>query len=688
MNPTSNLPPQPIAPSSSLAPKKNAAPWLLPWLVLIAGLIGAYILWDSNKKSALLSLQTRFEYDTFEASSYITQRMKAYELALRGAQGLFASSEHIDRREFREFVGKLDLPQHYPGIYKMGYAAAVPPEQKNRHVATTRKLGFPDYSIYPEDAREIYAPVIYIEPFDQDSQHDFGFDMYSDYAYPREGDSAPGLRQKPMQMARDTGEIAITGKLRFTGERAQDAGAGIIMYLPVYRKGSTVDTIAARRSNLAGWVFASFRMDELMANVLAEHGHEVNIELYDGEEISEHALLYVLDKNHRNGSKQKALFHSSRSITIDGRTWTMVATSLPGLESQDDKAASLKLALSGAAASLLLALLTWLGVHDRELALTIARQANESRTRINHLNEQLARTLKELERIMNAFPDLHFVVTHDGKLARWNSSFEKFLGLAHDDLLNAQITSFIFEEDRPRAMEEIKQAIEQGQRSAEIRLVKRDGVPISFLCNCAAIKSEDGVETNILVEGRDISARKAMENQMEHLAHFDQLTGLPNRALFSDRLQQALAIAKREKERMALMFVDLDEFKPINDDLGHDIGDQLLQQVAQRLQGCMRESDTAARIGGDEFLVLLPQIEVAQDALTVSEKIRLALYQPFNVGGETLRISSSIGVAIYPEHGAEERVLVKNADIAMYHAKKIGRNNVQLYRPGMQEIGG
>ena len=182
----------------------------------------------------------------------------------------------------------------------------------------------------------------------------------------------------------------------------------------------------------------------------------------------------------------------------------------------------------------------------------------------------------------------------------------------------------------------------------------------------------------------DVTERKREEERTHYLAHYDALTHLPNRTLITDRIRQALAKAKRDKARLALMFVDLDRFKPVNDELGHGVGDLLLQEVAKRLQACMRESDTAARLGGDEFIVLLPAIEAEQDAMLVAEKIRHALCQPFEVSGHTPDISCSIGVAVYPEHGNDEEQLVKHADIAMYHAKQSGRNNVKIFRAGMQ----
>lgn len=174
---------------------------------------------------------------------------------------------------------------------------------------------------------------------------------------------------------------------------------------------------------------------------------------------------------------------------------------------------------------------------------------------------------------------------------------------------------------------------------------------------------------------------RASETRLRHLAEHDALTGLPNRALFSDHLTHALAQARRNRTRLALMFIDLDRFKPINDTLGHHVGDALLQVVAQRLLECVRESDIVGRLGGDEFVVLLPVIDTDDDALTVAEKIREALNQPFELGsGQPLSVSSSTGIALFPEHGADEVQLTKNADAAMYMAKDGGRNQVRLYK--------
>lgn len=243
--------------------------------------------------------------------------------------------------------------------------------------------------------------------------------------------------------------------------------------------------------------------------------------------------------------------------------------------------------------------------------------------------------------------------------------------------------SHIHPEDREQAMAGVRACVEGNQPIyvSEYRLLsKNHGVRWILARGMLVNRTNTGKPLRMIVTHTDITALKKVEEHERHLAQHDVLTNLPNRSLFSDRLQQALATAKRDKDHLAVLFLDLDKFKPINDTCGHGVGDLLLKEVAKRMQNCVRESDTVARIGGDEFVVLLPSIDTESDALLVAEKIREALNQPFELAGKSLSISSSTGIAIYPEHGTDELQLSKNADKAMYRVKKSGRNKVQLYQ--------
>jgi diguanylate cyclase (GGDEF)-like protein len=183
----------------------------------------------------------------------------------------------------------------------------------------------------------------------------------------------------------------------------------------------------------------------------------------------------------------------------------------------------------------------------------------------------------------------------------------------------------------------------------------------------------------------EIQTRKMLQEKMKHLAQHDNLTKLPNRWLFSDRLTQALTQAKRIGNQVAVLFLDLDRFKPINDNLGHDVGDGLLLAVAQQAKGCVREMDTVARLGGDEFGVILSGVDSPEEAAVVAEKIVHALHQPFLIKGHDCQIGVSIGIALYPDHGDEANLLLQRADIAMYGAKDRGRNQYQFFENVLEE---
>jgi diguanylate cyclase (GGDEF)-like protein len=191
-----------------------------------------------------------------------------------------------------------------------------------------------------------------------------------------------------------------------------------------------------------------------------------------------------------------------------------------------------------------------------------------------------------------------------------------------------------------------------------------------------------------LVEERErVNAERSLaQERIRHLAHHDELTGLPNRNLFRDRAQQAMAQAERTRRKVGLIFLDLDRFKHINDSLGHHAGDTLLQQMAEKLAAAVRQSDTVARLGGDEFVVVLPDMRDGQDLTPLAQKLLEIIAVPSHLEGNELSVSASIGISVFPDDGADLDTLMRNADTAMYHAKECGRNNFQYFTPRMNEL--
>ncbi len=201
--------------------------------------------------------------------------------------------------------------------------------------------------------------------------------------------------------------------------------------------------------------------------------------------------------------------------------------------------------------------------------------------------------------------------------------------------------------------------------------------------NISAIKNDEGKVTRFVSVFSDITKIKQSEEQLNFLAYHDSLTGLPNRLLFQDRLHQAISYADRHNQLVGLIFLDLDRFKLINDTLGHDIGDLVLQEVTERLKCCIRESDTIARLGGDEFTIILPNVRHEKNVSKVAKETLERMAKVFTLEGHELFVSASIGISIYPQDSADQETLIKNADLAMYHAKDQGRNNYQSYNDTM-----
>ena len=193
------------------------------------------------------------------------------------------------------------------------------------------------------------------------------------------------------------------------------------------------------------------------------------------------------------------------------------------------------------------------------------------------------------------------------------------------------------------------------------------------------MQNDDGDVIGAVMVFRDVSAARAITQKLAYAAHHDALTGLPNRLVLESRLTQAMALASRHNGEAAVLFLDLDGFKLVNDTFGHTVGDQLLESVARLLQQCVRRTDTVSRFGGDEFIVLLSEISRPTDAVVFAEKILGALSVPHSVGQHSLLVTASIGIGLYPHDGTDPQTLLRNADDAMFHAKRPGGNTYQLW---------
>ncbi|NDP39487.1 MAG: PAS domain S-box protein [Rhodoferax sp.] len=301
--------------------------------------------------------------------------------------------------------------------------------------------------------------------------------------------------------------------------------------------------------------------------------------------------------------------------------------------------------------------------------------------------ESLRKSSERFERMAETVPTVlyDYVLNPDGsnRFTYMNHRSKEIFGVDAEEIIadSNKFWSLVHEDDRQLVRDEDNRANKTGIGLViEHRIVTPQGELKWLHTESKPSSTATGEPSTWSGFILDITERKAAQEGIEHLAQHDILTGLANRALFSDRLQNALSSALRDRCSLALMSIDLDMFKPVNDQFGHPVGDLLLKEVAQRMVACVRDSDTVARIGGDEFVVLLRNVAGENEALTVAEKIRASLEQPFVVAGHSVRISCCVGIALYPQHGEDELSLSKHADFSMYHAKGNGRNQVRLHQ--------
>lgn len=307
-------------------------------------------------------------------------------------------------------------------------------------------------------------------------------------------------------------------------------------------------------------------------------------------------------------------------------------------------------------------------------------------TEQKRMEEQLRQERSFSKSIVNNARTIIVIWALDGSVTLFNSFAEELTGYAADEIIGVKWPRLLGCEGNRAQMQELFERLRRGQSSnnLENQWLCKDGRKVDILWTNTPAYDSDGKVIAVISMGVDITDRKKAEVMINHMAYHDPLTDLPNRALFNDRLDLALANARRDGRKLAVMYMDLDRFKLVNDSMGHAMGDQVLIDVAKRVKGCLRQGDTVARVGGDEFILIFPTVRKNQDASKIALKIIKALKEPFEVGGQEFHLTTSIGIALYPNDGEDAETLVKNADSALYSAKEEG-NTFRHYNPQMNE---
>ncbi|MDD5390399.1 MAG: EAL domain-containing protein [Gallionellaceae bacterium] len=334
-----------------------------------------------------------------------------------------------------------------------------------------------------------------------------------------------------------------------------------------------------------------------------------------------------------------------------------------------------------------------------ELIKTVRNAAHKVRLERDNLRmlQQIEQSEQWHRLLVNTSPDVIYTLDGEGRFTFLNESISRVLGYHPDELVGKSYEAIVPDEELDNARYRLneRRTGDRSTRNVDLLLKRKEdlltgsgeatvAVEVSAAGMYRPLPDGSGEFLGTYGVARDISARKQAEATITFQAYHDLLTGLPNRALFNDRLGQAIAQARRHGQALAVMFLDMDRFKVVNDTHGHLVGDGLLQGMAQRLRGSLREGDTLARIGGDEFMLLLPHVRSRDNAAFIADKIIASLKHPFHVDGHEIYSGMSIGIAVYPEDGDNQETLIKHADLAMYHAKDHGRNDFRFFTHDLQ----
>ncbi|MGE5626293.1 MAG: EAL domain-containing protein [Bacillota bacterium] len=631
--------------------------------VLAAGLALTYVIYRVTLSNEIAAHEARFTQYAVQVTNTIGARFAQYMAVLDASAGLFTSGGKVTRQGWQEFADSLSLKVNYPGISTLQYLSYVRQNELAAFLAATRADGAPNFKIDPFVAdAAYYCPSTYVAPFATK-----GFAQGNDPCHRSKVGSAI------LMDARDKGRDTLSAPLPLTDEN-NNVHRGVVVVRPVYRKDADISGIEARRAAIQGWVAETLPMDRFVDVHQLPSSFEMGMRLTDAAIQGKDAMLYdngqdSMEEPNRL-SRGFAQYQSTYATTLDvgGRTWQLKFTEPP-----ETSRISLLVLLAGVLVSVPFSLLVLnLGL-TRNRALRLAASITESL----HEQEQL------LTSIAGNISDGIYRSTPDKGMVYANEALARMFGYTGAADLIAHAGPSLYA--NPRRREELTRLLEERgyYRNEEVEYQRKDGGRFYGINSANTVK--DAAGNPLYFDGviSDITERKRAEQQVYQLAHYDSLTGLPNRTLLRDRLGQAMNDARRRQVRVAVLFLDLDRFKTVNDSLGHETGDRLLKAVSMRLRENMRDSDTISRQGGDEFLLVLRDVADPAAAARAAEKLLETVARTYVVGEYELHITPSIGISLFPDDADDIDELIRNADAAMYHAKEHGRFNFQFFTPEM-----
>ena len=708
------------------APKSHWTNRLIPAGVLLIGIVLSVIASQSAREETGHAAQLRFDATAANAAVQFERRFAAYFEVLAGVRALFNTVDNVSREDFRRYSQDLALKRNFPGFQVLNYAPYVAADSKEAFEDAVRHDPFLPrgvrFAIYPPGTRDGYYPFTLVEPLMENQQY-LGKDI-----------AAVPTARATLELARDTGKVSAN-VVRPQGANGE---IGLAVRLPIYRVGMPADTVEQRRAAYVGTVGAGIWMTKMLAGLPGVPA-DVRLRLFDGgpEPATEErgaAVLMQPDKLLFDTGNTSAVIQSAKpqepeaasslrrlqSFRLAGRLWTVEASApIAGAVGPLERMLPTIILVGGSVISALLAgvMLSLMGSQRR--AATLAHDMTHNLRLAHDIARELAADVE---------PDsaVAYILSSIGAQLGWQAAVCWVVGddaqvrclsawAVADDAGSQEFVAAMRGFSGPRQGGNLDAAWATanplwraipvtGATWARDQVAGRCGlhaavvIPVVAGAQPVALeffsRSPTGVDLETEGFMRSIASqlaqylrRKQAETALRHSANHDALTGLASRPLLHERLAHAIQLADRRQSKVAVLFMDLDHFKHINDSLGHSAGDVLLQTCADRLRESVRESDTVARFGGDEFVLVLEGLNNAADVFAPLTKVLSRFRLPFEVKGRELPTTACIGISVFPDDGRDVETLLMNADAAMYRAKENGPGNHHFYSAQMDAQG-
>ena len=664
----------------------------VPWLILSIGIILSIIAFFlvRNWEEAIISADFKM-FATTRAAAIHREAIRHMD-ASTALVGLYDASREVDRQEFRQF--SKEVLSHHADILAVMWLPRVSPAELGKLKRQAAQDGLSNLNIHEPNSigsaaahagQSDYFPVYYVQPEEANSSL-LGVDLMADSVY-----------RGVLESARDSGEVMASSPVRLRADQA--SSYGMLLAQAVYQRGATLRTVAERRAALKGFVLQLFGVGSFVEESWLDGGIlGLDLSVYYEMGSNTRQLIYYQPSPSRKDDKDFVSKLSNlnsyatklswqTSLDLLGESWKLVFTPAPKFWSTHPVWRAWSVLGLGLLMSILLGTYSFRLSRQSVRAESLAR--NLTRTNLNLEREIEVRARVEaqavkLSRAIEQSADAVMITDGDGVIEYVNSAFEQVTGYSFDEAVGKKPNLVKSGQHDDKFYHQLWMTIARGEVFQDVLINRhKNGVLYYEEKTITPLKDRAGNITHYIATGKDITERMQTQERLHYLAYNDLLTDLPNRLLFLERLTHALKNRSGPEHRLAIMCLDLDRFKMINDTLGHEVGDNLLRQVAALLQSLIGEGDTIARLGGDGFGILFEDLGSLDRVAAQARKILEACTHPQYVAGHELYIAPSIGIGVYPEDGDDANTLLKNADVALHRSKDQGGNNYQYYSSDM-----